>query len=79
MNKEIKLAIDKLQELCWIVEPNQRLEIDDVISLLQNVQKSSFENYDKLNQYRIENLLIQFDQNPITSNFNQFLKWRFRK
>ena len=79
MNKEIKLAIDKLQELCWIVEPNQRLEIDDVISLLQNVQKSSFENYDKLNQNRIENLLIQFDQNPITSNFNQFLKWRFRK
>ena len=62
MNKEIKLAIDKLQELCWIVEPNQRLEIDDVISLLQNVQKSSFENYDKLNQNRIENLLIQFDQ-----------------
>ena len=79
MNKEIKLAIDKLQELCWIVEPNQRLEIDDVISLLQNVQKSSFENYDKLNQNRIENLLIQFDQNPITSNFNHFLKWRFRK
>ena len=79
MNKEIKLAIDKLQELCWIVEPNQRLELDDVISLLQNVQKSSFENYDKLNQNRIENLLIQFDQNPITSNFNQFLKWRFRK
>tara|TARA_R100000231_G_scaffold105734_3_gene78336 strand:+ start:61 stop:297 length:237 start_codon:yes stop_codon:yes gene_type:complete len=77
--KELKLAIEKLEKLQWICEPNINFEIVDIISLLKNVEKSDFDNYDRKNKERIENVLIEFDQNPITSNFNQFLRWRFRK
>ena len=76
---EIKLAIEKLKELAWISEPNQKIEINDIISLLRQVKNEGIGNYDKLNQKRIVNLLVEFDQNPITSNFNQFLKWRYKK
>ena len=77
--KEVKLAIEKLKDLAWISEPNQKIEITDIISLLRQVKNEEIGNYDKLNQKRIINLLVEFDQNPITSNFNQFLKWRYKK
>ena len=77
--KEVKLAIEKLKDLAWISEPNQKIEITDIISLLRQIKNEEIGNYDKLNQKRIINLLVEFDQNPITSNFNQFLKWRYKK
>ena len=76
---EIKLAIEKLKELAWISEPNQKLEINDIISLLRQGKNDDLNNYDDRTKNHILNLLVAFDQNPITSNFNQFLKWRYKK
>jgi len=77
--KSLDLAIEKLENLKWIVDHNINVELVDIISLLKSMKKSNFDNYDKRNKERIEKVLIQFDENPITSNFNQFLRWRYKK
>ena len=79
---EVKLAIKKLEQLRkWSdrIGSDEKSELYDIISLLRHVKNEEIGNYDKLNQKRIINLLLEFDQNPITSNFNQFLKWRYKK
>ena len=79
---EVKLAIEKLEQIRrWSdkISSEEKSELYDIISLLRQVKNEGIGNYDKLNQKRIVNLLVEFDQNPITSNFNQFLKWRYKK
>ena len=79
---EVKLAIEKLEQIRrWSdkISSEEKSELYDIISLLRQVKNEGIGNYDKLNQKRIINLLVEFDQNPITSNFNQFLKWRYKK
>ena len=79
---EVKLAIEKLEQIMrWSdkISSEEKSDLYDIISLLRQVKNEGIGNYDKLNQKRIINLLVEFDQNPITSNFNQFLKWRYKK
>ena len=79
---EVKLAIEKLEQIRrWSdkISSEEKSDLYDIISLLRQVKNEGIGNYDKLNQKRIINLLVEFDQNPITSNFNQFLKWRYKK
>ena len=79
---EVKLAIEKLEQIRrWSdkISSEEKSDLYDIISLLRQVKNEGIRNYDKLNQKRIVNLLVEFDQNPITSNFNQFLKWRYKK
>ena len=80
--KELKLAIEKLDNMrYWSdrIGSHEISEIQDIISLLKSLEISDIGNYNDLTQKHIRNLLINFDQNPITSNFNQFLKWRYKK
>ena len=80
--KELKLAIEKLDNMrYWSdrIGSDEIREIQEIISLLKSIKISDVENYNDLTQKHIRNLLINFDQNPITSNFNQFLKWRYKK
>ena len=79
---EVKLAIEKLEQIRrWSdkISSEEKSDLYDIISLLRQVKNEGIGNYDKLNQKRIVNLLVEFAQNPITSNFNQFLKWRYKK
>ena len=43
--EELKLAIEKLEKLQWICEPNINVEIVDIICLLKNVKKNHSYKY----------------------------------